>query len=433
MNKNEINNQENPGFFWDMGLNTVKELESDEGILASGREELYGCIFGRDSLITSLKLLRVYRLKGVAEFLPLVKKVLFNLARLSGRAENIESGEQPGKCIHEFRRSNHEHLTKAELKPWYLYPDKTMRNFDSVDSTPLFLIAAYRYWQASGDNEFIESIFPEIKAAIKWVLLYGDSNGDGLIDYTAPVKRKYGGLMVQSWMDSVESVFHEDASLVEYPIAPVEVQAYAYLAIKLWINYSKVTGKKLALTEMSAFSQRINDAFSVFEAYDPDGNFYLAYAVDGAGRQFRSVRSNMGHCLWASLNPSLDEELDGIISPEKGGLIVKRLLLPDMFEAEAGIRTLSSFSRGFNPNSYHNGSIWPHDNSLIAEGFGIYGFEEEAMRVRAAVLSALGFFKTPIELYVRASNDYLRYQSETGQTACSKQAWTAAAMLDFSL
>ncbi|MGE5392296.1 MAG: amylo-alpha-1,6-glucosidase [Candidatus Saccharibacteria bacterium] len=419
------------GFFWDMGLNAVKELESDEGILASGREELYGCIFGRDSLITSLKLLRVYRTKKIADFLPLVRKVLLNLALLQGREANAESGEQPGKCIHEFRRSNHEHLTQAPFKPWYLYPDRTMRNYDSVDSTPLFLIAVYRYWQASGDGEFLRLIGPQVEAALNWILMYADADGDGLVDYSGPLQRKFGGLMVQNWMDSIESVFHEDGTGYDYPLAPVEVQAYAYLALKLWSRYFADAGSRDPMPFLKR-AEAIKKAFPRFETTDPDGNYYLAFAIDGKGRQFRPVRSSMGHCLWASLNMREDGVTEGILSEEKFGLIVKRLMAPDMFEPEAGIRTLSSYSRNFHPNSYHNGSIWPHDNSLIAEGFEIHGFRQEAALVRRAVLTALGYYKTPVELYVRENNGYLDYCSDTGQRACSKQAWTAAALLDFS-
>src|SRR4051812_47702521 len=116
---------------WDLGFETIKELEIEQGILASGKEEIFGCIFGRDSLITSLKLLRVYEKTKDPYFLTLVRKVLQNLAALQGTQINIESGEEPGKCIHEYRPSNHEHLTKDLETPWYLYPDNIMRNYDS--------------------------------------------------------------------------------------------------------------------------------------------------------------------------------------------------------------------------------------------------------------------------------------------------------------
>lgn len=124
---------------WTLGLNTIKELETEKGILASGKEEIYGCIFGRDSLITALKLLKAYQKTEDTYFLQLVKKILTSLADLQGENTNIESGEERGKIIHEYREKDHEHLTARGDRPWYVYSDNTMRNYDSVDSTPLFL------------------------------------------------------------------------------------------------------------------------------------------------------------------------------------------------------------------------------------------------------------------------------------------------------
>jgi glycogen debranching enzyme len=212
---------------WELGLQTIRELEVDRGILASGREEAYGCIFGRDSLLTSLSLLRVHQDDSDRSFLPLVRRVLENLAALQGTDINIESGEEPGKCIHEYRPSDHERLTKHAAQPWYVYPDDEMRNYDSVDSTPLFLMTIHAYWKKSGDDDFVETLMPNIRAALMWITMYGDNNGDGFIDYRFHPDRSHGGLSVQSWMDSGESIFYEDNDTrPPYPIAPVEVQAY---------------------------------------------------------------------------------------------------------------------------------------------------------------------------------------------------------------
>src|SRR5579884_953831 len=143
----EISAQDSDQQLWQLALNTIKELETENGILASSREEIFGCIFGRDSLVTCLKLLKVYSRTKDAYLLALVRKSLVNLMQLQGREVNIESGEEPGKCIHEFRPNGHERLTKLLKHPWYVYPDGAMRNYDSVDATPLLLIAAYRYAQ----------------------------------------------------------------------------------------------------------------------------------------------------------------------------------------------------------------------------------------------------------------------------------------------
>src|SRR6185437_2745247 len=141
---------------WELGFNSIKGLEVEDGILASGRDEVYGCIFGRDSLITSLELLEAYERTRNVYFLELVKKILVNISKLQGTKVEIESGEEPGKMIHEYRPERHEHLTKHPTSPWYVYPDNIMRNYDSVDSTPLFLITLHAYLEASKDTATVE-------------------------------------------------------------------------------------------------------------------------------------------------------------------------------------------------------------------------------------------------------------------------------------
>ena len=419
-------------YFRDLGFQTIKQLETDQGILASGRSELFGCIFGRDTLITSLKLLRVYKKTNDSELKRIVRKALINLAALQGREVNIESGEQPGKTIHEFRPDNHEHLTKYLSKPWYIYNDSAMRNYDTVDATSLFLIAVYRYWQYTKDDEFVAMLMPNILAAINWHFEYGDSNNDDFIDYQFSPKRTYGGLVTQNWMDSVESVFHETDGVLIYPMAPVEVQAYAYLAYRLWARFFGLGHDPLSI-KLNQKAEKIKQAFNQkFVTQDPDGNIYLAWKLDGEGVSFRSVRSNIGHVLWASMNIADDGIVDCILDPQYIRAVVKRLMMRDMFEPKAGIRTLSTYSRNFKPNSYHNGSIWPHDNSLIAEGFEIHGFSRESNQVKDAMLKAISNFKTPIELFVYIDGHYANYCSAQGQEACKTQAWSAAAILDFA-
>lgn len=410
---------------WKLGYETIKQLETERGILASGRNEIFGCIFGRDSLLTSLKLLKVYRKTGDKYFVRLVRKILLNLANLQGREHNIESGEQPGKCIHEYRPENHEHLTKRPVKPWYVYPDGVMRNYDSIDSTPLFLIACYRYLQVSPDQDFLSKVGPHIEQALRWILKYGDSNGDGFIDYRFPRKRKYGGLRVQNWMDSRESLFHETGERVRYPVAPIEVQAYTYLALRLWEHDGKLEHQFELGKHARALKERFDKHFVVKQG---EGLNFPA-ALDGAGKPVMNVRSSIGHILWASLTPKLDGVLDTILYDEYIPLLVKRILASDLFEENAGIRTLSTTSRRFRANSYHNGSIWPHDTNLIVEGLEAYGYYKEAGQIRSAMIRAINYFQTPIELFVYDNGKYKEFQTRKGKTACRKQAWSAAALL----
>lgn len=408
---------------WDIGLSTLHELETDEGVLASAQNEKFGCIFGRDSLITALKILKTHEETGNPYFLKTAKKILQSMQRLQGKETNIESGEEPGKCVHEFRWDNHEHLTQNADAPWYVYPDGSMRNYDTVDATPLYLIAMHHYISLSGDQEFADNALQSVKLALFWLTELGDSNDDGFIDYRWNNDRKFGGLYTQSWMDSSESIFHEDCSPVPYPIAPVEVQAYSYAAMRLWSEYfrrsDKILSKKLNLR-----ARRLKKLFSDKFEVNRDGSWTLGFAVDGAGRLMESPRSSIGHCLWAAVKTP-GKKTECVLNDELVPRLVERLMKPDLFEKNAGIRTLGHLSTSFKADSYHNGSIWPHDTSMIIEGLMNFGYVREAEAVRTSLLCAYDFFQTPVELFTSPVNGEL---AEYG-AACKKQAWSAASLL----
>lgn len=408
---------------WEIGMRAIRELEVDRGILASGREELYGCVFGRDSLITSLLLLRVYEKTQDAYLLTLVRKVLINLGKLQGRETNIESGEEPGKIIHEFRPDNHERLTKDLEHPWYLYPDGIMRNYDTVDATPLFLITVERYYRLSNDEGILDLLRGNVSDALAWLLQSFEKNQDGFVGYQMHPERTSGGLRVQSWMDSTESLFFEDRDEEPaYSIAPVEVQAYAYRALSVWHLLLKEDEPDLAellLSRARDLRERFYEHFML-----PNGT--PAFALDGQSRLLSSARSTMGHCLWMGAR---DEGVYySLFAPEDVGRVVARLMQQDLFVPGAGIRTLSDTSSHFKANSYHNGSIWPHDTALIALGMRDAGFEKEAGEVRDAVLSAYSHFGTPLELFVH-DGSLKEYRGENEQGSCQTQAWSAAGLL----
>jgi glycogen debranching enzyme len=222
----------------ELALNSLLELSTEDGINASGKDEIYGCIFGRDSALTILKILKAHPKKASPQLLEISRRALLTLVTLQGKEFNIESGEEPGKFIHEFRRekSMYEHLIKGP-RPFYVYPDGLMRIYDSIDSTPLTLIALYKYWQITQDKEFLITILPAVEAGLNWIISYGDRDKDVLIEYEFPEERVHGGLVVQSWTDSWESLKRPDGSMPKYPIAPIEAQAYAWLALKLWSDF----------------------------------------------------------------------------------------------------------------------------------------------------------------------------------------------------
>jgi glycogen debranching enzyme len=345
------------------------------------------------------------------------------MVALQGKELNIQSGEEPGKCIHEYRKDNHEHLTKYTVTPWYIYPDGVLRNYDSLDSTPLFLIASFKFWKISGDNSFLNLILPNIKLALDWMLIYADTNGDGFFDYRIHPERTHGGLEVQNWMDSGESLFHEDGTPMQYPIAPVEVQAYSYAALKSWGNYFSTSLPIYSNTLLERAHRLKNDFNSKF-IYSEDKRINLASGIDGGNNIIKTIRSSAGHCLWA-----ITDKNDTILEEKYIQPVVERIARPDLFEPSAGIRTLSSSSLKFEPNSYHNGSIWPHDSGIILQGLRNFKFDTLADQVSDAITLAISHFQTPVELFAFDGNSYQEYRSPSGQTACKKQAWCAATLL----
>lgn len=410
---------------------TVKDLSTDEGILASGRNEVFGCIFGRDTAITILKLLKVYERQRDSETLAICRRSLLTLASLQGSQANLESGEEPGKFIHEFRRDRYQHLIERET-PWYLYDDTFLRNYDSVDATPLALIAFYRYWELTGDNNFIQKVRYPVEAGLLWLIDYGDLDNDGLIEYRWHPERKFGGLAVQSWTDSQESFMRPDGTFPEYPLAPAEVQAFGWLALKLWAGYyGRLSGFGKVL---NAKSRQMKASFNRTFVYKDNGLYFIAQALDGNKQRIETVTGNPLMSLWAAY--SYEGKYESIIARPVMSQMVKRAFQDDMFDENAGIRTMSMRSLTYNPreDSYHNGSFWPMLNGLIYEGLVNFGYLNEAVRLREAALRPIHHFGSPIELYhYGKETGYQEYRSPEGQIGCREQAWSAASILQMML
>lgn len=419
----------------ELALASLKALETEHGILASSKSEAYGCIFGRDSLITLLLLLRTTGKSDAAHdeyVFSLARKALSTLADLQGKEVNIESGEEPGKCIHEWRPADHEHLTARGDPPWYLYPEGAMKNYDSVDATPLFVMAFFDYVNRSGDMEFFREKAASIDAALHWLSSFGDSNQDGFIDYGFHPARAYGGLRTQSWMDSTESLFHEGRDgRPEYPVAPVEVQGYAYAAFRAAADFfaareAEYTAAERAI-EYRAKAQALKERFNARFVIEGPLGAVFPYALDGNGEPLLAARSSIGHLLFSAWRND-DGTVESVLDARHIGALVGRIFAPDLYESAAGIRTLSTASPRFDAVSYHNGSIWPHDTALIAEGLLNFGYEREAKALYGALLSAYRHFRTPLELYGHSEGQYLEYYGH-GKGACRVQAWSVAALI----
>jgi glycogen debranching enzyme len=352
----------------------------------------YNTAFGRDGIITALQTLWV-----VPE---LARDVLQFLANTQAKGSNINQDSEPGKIIHEVRGGEMAELREIPFKRYY----------GSVDATPLFVVLAGAYYKRTGDIETIKSIWPNIEAALNWIDEYGDIDKDGFIEYH---RKTENGLVNQGWKDSHDSISHEDGTLAEPPIALCEVQGYVYDAKKQGATLASLFGltdrAEQLEREASVLKRRFNEQF-----WDEAMQCYVL-ALDGQKRPCRVVASNMGHCLFS-----------GIADIDKAQKVVTRLLKPDMFSGW-GIRTLSTGAMRYNPMSYHNGSVWPHDVAIIADGFSRYGFLEEARQLTHSLFDASQY----IDLQ-RLPELYCGFPRRRGEgptnypVACSPQAWSVA-------
>ena len=314
--------------------------------------------FGRDSLIVSLQNTLVY-----PEFACGTLEVL---GSLQAKDEDEYRDAEPGKILHEIRYGELAHFKLIPHTPYY----------GTADATPLYLIALHAAWRAIGDRGLLERHLETAEGCLKWIDDYGDRDGDGFQEYQT---RSPVGYENMGWKDSGDCVVYPDGSLVKGPKALCELQGYVYAA---WVRMAEVfdaLGKADRALELrdkaSALFERFNTAF-----WDDELGFY-AYALDGEKKKVLTVASNAGHCLWS-----------GIVPPGRAEMVVQRLMASDMWTGW-GIRTLSTQNPAFNPYNYQTGSVWPHDNAIIAMGFKFYGFGAEAARIAHDISVAASYFR----------------------------------------
>ena len=314
--------------------------------------------FGRDSLIVSLQNTLVY-----PDFACGTLEVL---GSLQAKHEDDYRDAEPGKILHEIRYGELAHFKLIPHTPYY----------GTADATPLYLIALHAAWRAIGDRALLEQHLETAEGCLTWIDKYGDRDGDGFQEYQT---RSSVGYENMGWKDSGDCIVYPDGSLVKGPKALCELQGYVYNA---WIRMAEVfdaLGKpdraQALRAKAAALFRRFNEAF-----WDEELGFY-AYALDGEKRKVLTVASNAGHCLWS-----------GIVPPERARRVVERLTAPDMWTGW-GIRTLSANNPAFNPYNYQTGSVWPHDNAIIAMGFKYYGFSAEAARIAHDISVAAEYFR----------------------------------------
>lgn len=353
----------------------------------------YSTTFGRDGILTALEYLWVDP--------SLARGVLAFLAATQATESDAERDADPGKILHEARASE---MARTREIPFGRY-------YGTVDATPLFLVLAAAYWRRTADDAFLRTLWPHILAALHWIDAYGDVDGDGLVEYA---RRSAEGLVQQGWKDSHDSVFHADGQMAEAPIALCEVQGYVYQGKRQVAEMARHFGDAALAGRLARQADELRDRFQAAFWCEELGSYALA--LDGRKQPCQVLSSNVGHCLWS-----------GIAAPAHAERMVDALMGPAFFSGW-GIRTIAQGQARYNPMSYHNGSIWPHDNALAAAGMARYGRTDDAVRLFASLFDASLHF----DLH-RLPELFCGFPRRDGAgptlypVACSPQAWAAAA------
>lgn len=362
----------------------------------------FSTVFGRDALLTARQTLWLNP--------EIAKGVLLHLARNQATEVDPHADAEPGKILHEVRYGEMAELREVPFRRYY----------GSVDSTPLFVALCGAYFRRTGDLDTVRRLWPHVRAALDWISNYGDRDGDGFVEYG---RQSEDGLANQGWKDSFDSVFHADGALARGPIALCEVQAYVYSALRSAAHMAAAVGDAALSADCAARATALRQAFDT-AFFDAELGSYVL-ALDGDKRPCRVRASNAGQAL-----------AFGIAYAARAPAVINTLMSPASF-CGWGVRTVAETEARYNPMSYHNGSVWPHDNALIAYGMRRYGYAAEAARIFEGLFAASTYIdlrRLP-ELFCGFARR--RRQGPTFYpVACSPQAWAATAplfMLEASL
>ncbi|MFA9428873.1 glycogen debranching N-terminal domain-containing protein [Egicoccus sp. AB-alg2] len=378
----------------DLASLRLRDPRAPEDRFTAAGSPWYLTLFGRDALWTAWM--------SLPTGLDVAAGTLRTLARRQGRRLDADTEEAPGKILHEIRRGSLAH--RGDLPPNY---------YGTIDATPLFVVLLHEAWRWGMPEDEVADLLPNLEAALEWMRAFGDPDGDGLLEYAQQGER---GLANQGWKDSHDGVQYADGRLPDPPIALVEVQAYAYDAARRGAELLDRFGRPGAAS-WHAYATALRRRFHETYWLEDDEGPYLAIALDGHGRPVDGPASNMGHVL-----------ASGLLDVPQAAAIARRLASPTLNNGW-GLRTLATTAAGYNPVSYHAGSVWPHDTALAIWGCAVTGQRDAAVALMKGLVSAAPYFRYRLpELFAgvpRAAGDFpVPYPA-----ACRPQAWSAAAGL----